>query len=439
MIMDWRNLKNRKLLPAFVGAAVLAVVVILLAGPYVLKIVTDKTMRTPAASKTESSNQGHTAQAVPDAAPAVTGKAESGHEGHTAAATTSASAAESQADQETPTIEIPTDKQQMIGIRTTEVELKPFRKVIRTVGKIDYDERRIATVNMKFEGWVEVLHVDYSGRYVRKGEPLVEIYSPELLATQREYLSIVKWSKQVKPEGEPGRMLTNDAQSMREAAKQRLRNWDISDAQIRRIEETGKTSKTLTLYSPVNGYVVQKMAIRGMRAMPGEKLFDIADLSSVWVIADIYEQELSLIKVNQAADISISSFPGKEFRSRIDYVYPTISGDTRTARARFTIPNPGGRLKPQMFANVEIKIDMGKKLAIPDSAVIDSGRRQVVYVDKGEGVFEPREVMLGITADGLREVLMGLKAGERVASSGTFLIDSEAQLKGVAPLGGHKH
>jgi membrane fusion protein, copper/silver efflux system len=234
-------------------------------------------------------------------------------------------------------------------------------------------------------------------------------------------------------------MLTNDAQSMREAAKQRLRNWDISDAQIRRIEETGKPSRTLTLYSPVNGYVVQKMAIRGMRAMPGEKLFDIADLSSVWVIADIYEQELPPIKVNQAAVISISSFPGKEFRSRIDYVYPTISGDTRTARARFTIPNPGGRLKPQMFANVEIKIDMGKKLAIPDSAVIDSGRRQVVYVDKGEGVFEPREVMLGVTADGLREVLMGLKAGERVASSGTFLIDSEAQLKGVAPLGGHKH
>jgi len=179
--------------------------------------------------------------------------------------------------------------------------------------------------------------------------------------------------------------------------------------------------------------------IQGMRVMPGEKLFDVADLSTIWIISDIYEYELSLIKVGQTAKISLSYFPGKEFTSRIDYVYPALAGETRTAKVRFTIPNPGGQLKPQMFTNVEVKINLGKKLAIPDDAVIDTGTRQIVYVDKGEGYFEPREVMLGVRAEGLREVLMGLKAGEKVASSATFLIDSEAQLKGVKPLGGHKH
>ena len=168
--------------------------------------------------------------------------------------------------------------------------------------------------------------------------------------------------------------------------------------------------------------------------MPGEKLFDVADLSTVWVIADVYEYELSSIRVGETASISLSYIPGREFKSKIDYVYPTLSGETRTARVRFSIPNPEGRLKPQMYSTVEIKINMGSKLAIPDNAVIDTGTRQIVYVDKGEGYFEPREVMLGLRAEGYQEVLMGLKAGEKVATSAAFLVDSEAQLKGVKPL-----
>jgi len=363
-------------------------------------------------------------------------------QGHTADSKEVEPKAEPFAEQpeEAPTIEIPVEQQQLIGIKTTAVSVRPLRKIIRTVGRIEYDERRLATVNTKFEGWIEKLYVDYTGKYVKKGEPLAAIYSPELIATQQEFINVLKWAKQdADKENKFSGMLSKDAGAVVEAAKQRLRLWDITDAQIKKIEETGKPIRTLVIYSPVSGYIVQKMALQGMRVMPGEKLFDVADLSTVWVISDIYEYELPLIKTGNTANIVLSYFPGREFRSTIDYIYPALSGETRTAKVRFTIPNPGGQLKPQMFTNVEVKINLGKKLAIPDDAVIDTGTRQIVYVDKGEGYFEPREVMLGIRAEGFREVLMGLKAGEKVASSATFLIDSEAQLKGVAPLGGHKH
>lgn len=372
-----------------------------------------------------------TATAVPSGA---------GHEGHDKAGK-QAEAPQAAAGEEAPLVEVPPDKQQLIGVKTSEVLIRPLQKVIRTVGRIEYDERRLAIVNTKFEGWIEKLYIDFSGRYVKKGEPLADVYSPELIATQQEFINVVRWARQgrdVKNE-HIGRMLTRDADAVVDAARQRLKLWDISEAQIKKIEESEKPIRTLTLYSPVSGYVIQKMALQGMRVMPGEKLFDIADLSTVWITSDIYEYELPLIKVGEAARLSLSYFPGKEFSSRIDYVYPTLAGDTRTAKARFTIPNPGMQLKPQMFTTVEIKIDLGRKLSIPDDAVIDTGMRQIVYVDKGEGNFEPREVMLGLRAEGYREVLMGLKAGEKVATSANFLIDSESQLKGVTPLGGHKH
>lgn len=367
-----------------------------------------------------------------------------GHQGHAPAAPAMQNKTdikELPASEESPTIEIPEDKHQLIGLKTVVVSLRPLQKVIRTVGRIEYDERRQATVNTKFEGWIEKLFIDYAGKYVRKGDPLAEIYSPELIATQQELLNTLKWAargKEVKSET-LGSMLSRDADTIVEAARQRLRLWDISDEQIRKIEETGKPVRTLTLYSPVNGYVVQKMAIRGMRVMPGEKLFDIADLSSVWIISDVYENEMQLVRVGQPAAISLSYFPGKEFSSKIDYIYPALSGDTRTAKVRFTVPNPSGLLRPQMFTNIEIKIGLGKKLAIPEDAVIDTGQRQVVYVDHGDGNFEPREVQLGARVEGMREVLKGLKASEKIASAATFLIDSEAQLKNVTPLGQHKH
>ena len=338
--------------------------------------------------------------------------------------------------QETPQIEISPEKQQLIGVKTTKVSVKPLQKVIRTVGRLEYDEKKLATINIKTEGWIEKLYVDSTGRYVRKGEPLAEIYSPDLLATQQEFLNVVKLAKQSESAKKDtyGQLIARDASAIVEAAKERLRLWDITEKQIKSIEETSKPVRTLTLYSPVSGYVIQKTALRGMKVMPGEKLYDVADLSTLWVIADIYEYELPFIKVGERARISLSYFPGRVFSSAIDYVYPTLSAETRTAKVRFVISNPDGTLKPQMYADVEIKIGMGKKLAVPEAAVINTGERQLVYVDKGEGYFEPREVATGLRADGMVEIQRGLKAGEKVASSANFLIDSEAQLKGVKPL-----
>ena len=373
-------------------------------------------------------------EAKPPSSASSQSASSAGHEGHGGTAPAPTAAPVSSASEETPTVEITTEKQQMIGVKTVPAVLRPLRKVIRTVGRIEYDERKLRTVNTKVEGWIENLYIDYAGRYVRQGEPMAELYSPELLATQEEYLNILKWRRQKWADAATGAMLSRDAEALVEAARKRLQRYDISDAQIRELEQTGNARRTLTIYSPANGYVVQKMVLQGMRVMPGEKLFDVADLSTVWIIADIYEYELSSIRVGETASISLSYVPGKEFKSKIDYVYPTLSGETRTARVRFTIPNPDGRLKPQMYSSVEIKINLGSKLAIPNDAVIDTGTRQIVYVDKGDGYFEPREVMLGLRAEGYREVLMGLKTGEKVAASAAFLVDSEAQLKGVKPL-----
>lgn len=367
------------------------------------------------------------------AAPAL--QAAAGHQGHGAVETAPpppATETKLEDDEET-TVEIASDKQQMMGVKITAAAIRPMTKTIRTVGIVDYDERRLATVNMKFEGWIEKLYVDYSGKYVKKGERLAEIYSPELLATQQEFLNLLKWSKEgsASKNKEVGTMLSRDSNAIVEGARQRLRLWDISEDQIAAIEQTGKPVRTLTIKSPASGYVVQKLIVRGQRVMPGEKLFDIADLSSVWILSDIFEYELPLIKAGDKAMISLSYFPGKEFSSTIEYVYPTISGDTRSAKVRFTMPNPGNKLKPQMYTNVEVKINIGKKLVIPEDAVLDSGKRQIVYVDKGEGNFEPRTVITGIRADGMIEIVSGLKAGERIASAATFLIDSEARLKGI--------
>jgi Cu(I)/Ag(I) efflux system membrane fusion protein len=355
------------------------------------------------------------------------------HEGHSAPAASQQQAAVPVAPTEAPVVEIPLDKQQLLGVKTVAVSFRQIGKVIRTVGRVEYDERKLATVNMKYEGWIEKLYADYTGMQVKKGQPLAEVYSPELLATQQEFLNTLRWAKSssAAKEGEVAGMLNRDAEAIIDAARLRLRLWDITDEQIRSIEETGKAVRTVTLVSPADGTVVQKNAVQGMRVMPGEKLFDIADLSSVWIISDIYENELPLINAGETARITLSSLPGREFSAKIEFVYPTLSGDARTVKVRLTVPNPGGRLKPQMFTNVEIKAGMGKRLAVPDDAVLDTGTRQIVYVDKGEGYFEPRQVKLGLRADGYREVLSGLRNGEKVARSATFLIDSEAQLKGV--------
>jgi len=378
-------------------------------------------------------------------------------------------AASTQQSEEVPTVEIPMEKQQLIGVKTIAASVQPLQKTIRTVGKIEYDERKLTTVNSKVEGWIEKLYVNFTGIYVKKGERLADIYSPELWATQQEFINVVRWAKKPgKRDTDRGKtagpsndtqnlaaMLSKDAESIIDAARQRLKLWDISDEQIKKIEDSEKPIRTLTIYSPVSGYVLQKYATQGMKVMAGEKLLDVSDLSNVWVVADIYEYELPFIKVGATARIQLSYFPGKEITSRIEFIAPTLDAQTRTAKVRFSIPNHGGQLKPQMFTDVELKVNLGQKLAVPDDAVIDTGLRKIVYVDKGDGYFEPRVVTTGLRAEKLIEVLSGLKTGEKIASAANFLIDSEAKLKGIEakskdtapsakkeaapPSGGHRH
>jgi Cu(I)/Ag(I) efflux system membrane fusion protein len=374
---------------------------------------------------------------------------------------------ETQKQEDVPTVEIPLDKQQLIGVKTTAASMQSLQKVIRTVGKIEYDERKLTTVNAKVEGWIEKLYVNFTGVYIKKGERLADIYSPELWATQQEFINVVRWAKKtgqrdtdrgkiVDSSGDTqnlAAMLSKDAESIIDAARQRLKLWDISDEQIKKIAESEKPIRTLTIYSPASGYVLQKYVTQGMKVMAGEKLLDVSDLSTVWVVADIYEYELPFIKVGDTARIGLSYFPGKELTSKIDFVAPALDAQTRTAKVRFSIPNPGGQLKPQMFTDVELKVNLGQKLAVPDDAVIDTGLRKIVYVDKGDGYFEPRVVTTGLRAEKLIEILSGLKAGEKIASAANFLIDSEAKLKGIEakgaapgakqevapPPGGHRH
>lgn len=368
------------------------------------------------------------------------------HSGHTTQSSAAALPAKAQvveSAQDVPQVEISPEQQKLIGVKTIKVALRQVQKVIRTVGRIEADEGRQATINSKVEGWIEKLYVETTGSHVQKGQPLAEIYSPELMATQQEFLTALKWKKELasaKAEIKQGAspelslMLTRDAEAMITASRQRLLLWDVSEGQIKSIEESGKTIRTLTLYSPVSGFITQKMAVAGMKVMPGEKLFDVADLSKLWVIADIYEAELALIKVGDKAAITLAYLPGREISSQIDYIYPSITAETRAVKVRLKLSNHNNQLKPQMFTNVEIKINLGKKLMIPESAVIDTGKSMVAYVDLGSGAFEPREIKAGLRTDGYIEVLRGLNPGEKVVSAANFLVDSEAQMKGIKPL-----
>ena len=339
----------------------------------------------------------------------------------------------SNGQQAPPAIEIATDKQALIGLKTSPVALVSLHKTIRTTGRADYDETRVFTVNTKVEGWIERLYVDYTGRHVRKGEPLIEIYSPDLLAAQQELIDLMSWGRAA-GDGAATGMLAEDSSKLKAAARRRLKLLDITEGQIRRIEQTGAVQRTMTILSPASGYVIRKDALKGMRVMAGERLLDIADLGTVWVVAEVSEPDIGSVRTGQPARITFAGLPGKVFFSKIAYINPVLDEETRTTRVRFTLLNRSGELKPQMYATIEFAVDLGRRLAVPEDAVLDTGERQIAYVDKGEGNFEPREVQAGVRANGYREVLRGLEPGERVATTPVFLIDSEAQLKGVTPL-----
>ncbi len=333
--------------------------------------------------------------------------------------------------EERPSVEITTEQQKVGGIKTYTVKPIVMKKTIRTVGTVEYDERLLYTVNTKFEGWIERLHVNYTGQYVKKGMPVAEIYSPELFSTQEEFLSGLEYLKRAKETG--SEIAIRDSERIVKAARERLFLWDIPEYEIERIEKTGTPLRRLTILSPADGYVIKKYVVEGSRIMPGEKIIDVADLGQVWVIAEIYEPDIVFIKDLKRAEIRLSS-SSITYTADLDYIYPEVNLSTRTLKARFVVPNKEGILKPGMFTEVYINIPLGRRLAIPEDAVIDTGLRSVVYVQTDEETFEPREVLLGLSSDGMREVLKGLKHGDKVVSQGTFLIDSEAKLKGIKPL-----
>jgi Cu(I)/Ag(I) efflux system membrane fusion protein len=308
-------------------------------------------------------------------------------------------------------------KVQQLGVQIVPAEQRRLSRTIRAVGTVQADERRLFIVNTKFEGWIEKLYVNATGQTVRRGEPLMEIYAPELVVAEREY-----------------RLALQSQRSMgqlAEASLQRLRNWDIPDDQIKRLQRNSTITRTLTLRAPADGIVLEKIAVEGMRFMPGEPLYRIADLSSVWLIADVFEQDLGVVRERQDAKIRVNAYPGTSFVGKVAFIYPTVTQETRTGKVRIVVANPDLRLKTGMYANVALDIGATDHpiVAVPDSAVIDSGTKQVVLVARGEGMFEPREVKLGTHADGYYEIREGLAAGERVVVSANFLIDAESNLK----------
>jgi multidrug efflux pump subunit AcrA (membrane-fusion protein)/rubrerythrin len=303
---------------------------------------------------------------------------------------------------------------QMMNLQTTEITRGPLRRVIRTVGTIDYNETALADVTTKFKGWIEKLDVDATGQLVHRGEPLFEIYSPELYSAQAEYLA--------------GLNFTNDTGV---SALGRLKFFDISDAQIAALKKTGEPRKTLQILAPMDGFVIEKSVVQGQMVDAGMKLYRLADLSIVWVFAQVYEQDLPYVQLGQAAVVKLSSLPDREFRGRVTYVYPDVDEKTRTARVRLEFENPGYFLKPGMFVSVRITSELEPSaLLVPDSAVLRSGEKNTVFVALPGGQFDPRTVALGPEAEHDRyEVISGLQEGERVVTSGQFMLDSESQLR----------
>lgn len=317
-------------------------------------------------------------------------------------------------------------RRQLIGVKTEEVKEQHLETVIRTVGTVNYDERRIRQISLRVSGWITDLMVDYTGKWVKKGDPLFTLYSPDLVSTQEEYLLAQKTLEQVK--ASPLAHIRLGAEAQVESARNRLLLWNLTEDQIAQLEQRREPQVETTIYSPIDGVVTRKMAIAGMYVTPEMNLYEIADLSAVWVYADIYEYEIPMVKVGQAATMTLASYPGETFKGKVVYLYPYLNKETRTVKVRMELPNRQGKLKPGMYGNVEIRVKPGKRLAIPQEAVLDSGTRKLVFVDKGEGIYEPREVTLENKVNHFYPVLSGLKPGERVVTSGTFLIDSESKL-----------
>jgi len=324
-------------------------------------------------------------------------------------------------------IQLSAQRLQSIGVKTEAVESKNVFNEIRTVGNVAVDERRLAYVQLRFAGWIRKVFVDATYDYVRRGQPLFTIYSPDLVTTEQEFLLAKKNGNLLAQSTVPG--VARGATSLVEAAGARLKQWEIPEREISRLESTGQAQDYVEIDSPVSGYVTERNALPSLYAQPETRLYTIADLSTVWVYAEVFQNEVGQFKIGDPATVTVDAYPGRAFRGRVDSIYPDVDMTTRTVKVRFIFPNPGLKLTPGMFVNVSAKIPFGRQLAIPASGVFHSGTRTVVFVDHGNGYLEPRDVELGPQAGDDYVVLKGLMANERIVTSANFLIDSESQLQ----------
>lgn len=333
------------------------------------------------------------------------------------------------------TVTIPLERRQEIGVMTAKVERRPIGGAVQTNGVVAEDEGRVHAVNAKFAGYIERLLVDRTGQSVRRGEPLLSVYSPDLVSTERELLLAIENARRL--QGSSSASASSDAQSLVAATRQRLRLWDIPESEIDRIEKNGEVSRTLTLSSPVSGVVLKKDAVAGMAISPGMPLYTIADLSVVWVLADVYQSEIAAVAKGAEAEVSSSSRAGESSRGKVDFIYPTFSPETRTGKVRVVVPSPKGALKPGMFVRVSFRRQPREAVTAPRSAIIETGDRQIAFVEQSPGVYVPREVKAGVAAGEFVEIISGLSPGEVVVASANFLIDSESRIGGVgtAPAG----
>ena len=325
-------------------------------------------------------------------------------------------------------VEVPFERRQLTGVRVEPIEVRELTREIRTVGLVVADERRVRRIQTKVSGWVEQLFVSFTGEAVRPGQPILSIYSPELVASQREYLLALEAFGATK---DAGGLDEADRRRLLDSARSRLRLWDVEALHIEELERSGNPQRRMVLHSPIGGYVTFKSVQQGMYVTPEMELYTVADLDHVWIWADVNEDEIPLVALGQRARIEVASAPG-ERTGTVSYLQPTVDAATRTLRVRFDVDNADAALKPGMYATVTLERPLGQVLALPEEAVIDTGVRKVVFVEVSDGRFQPREVKLGRKGAEHYEVLGGLEAGEKVVVSAQFLLDSESRLRGVA-------
>ena len=322
------------------------------------------------------------------------------------------------------------DKQQLIGVKYGLVEAAGGTRTIRSAAKVAVDEARIQHVHTRVEGWIDTVFADFTGKLVKKGDPLLTIYSPEMLATERELLLAAKAKELMR--NNPMPTAYDQSGAMVEAARRRLELWDLSPDQIDQVIQSRQPIKNITIYSPATGFITDRKAFPQLKAMPDTDLYTIVDLSRVWLIADVFEYEAPNVHVDETARVSFQAVPGRTFAAHVNYIQPGVDAVTRTLKVRLDMDNPGTALKPDMYADVEFRVNLPARLTVPAEAVLDSGERKTVFVDRGAGYFEPRQVTTGERAGDRIQILSGLREGERVVTSGNFLIDSESQMRAAA-------